>query len=789
MTLSEKIYLEIVKWGIFLILILVPLLYIPILLYPAVFSQTVFFRIITEIIFVFYVILLFTNKKYSPLFNILTLGITFFIAILFLTSLFGVNFSRSFWGTITRQEGLFTILHLFLFFLISTSIFKEEKDWLKFFKISVLISLGVSIITIIFTIIFHLNNLLDLPSLVEAIIGNTAFLGFYLMLSVFLSLFLFFKEKQNKSKYFYILIILLNFIALFISGARTAIASLFLGFFLVFIFYLFSLEKLSKEKKLFIVLTILFLVLVTIIFFAFTKDTLKNSSLAKNNFFFNKILNVSLKSPSLLNRLLIWKTAYKAWQDKKIFGWGSENFSIIHYRYFDPELMHHDIGTFDRPHNKFLEILSLNGIVGFISYIILFLIIFYSIYRLIKEKKLKIIEGGTLFAFFVAYIFQNFFLFDTIHSYLLFFLMTGFIATKHKKEIFFLKKYNLKNKHSSPAPGVIILIIVLILNSFLLYSFNFKKFIVYYYAGISNSVENYFKEIPSPLPSSEVLKKYSELTFNSYKKAISFANYTEIKNLRLWLSDYILNSSGEKNPEYIKYSIKELSKNIENKPDLYDYDTYLMLGNNYLLLGQKNKKNLELSEEFLKKAIEISPKEPRAYIVLFKIKYLKGDLKEAENLYKKTINLNPDLPNIYWDFGKIYFIFEEKDKALLNLEKALYLDKEQAKRKNEDYTPKMKNVELLLLLYSEKKDYQKLVYLCKTTINDLEKIIPYSHDPLIKGYYINLYFKLANIYLIKGEKEEAKKTALEILKLNPKILEIAPNIQKEVKDFIVKNNL
>ena len=122
---SEKIYLRIIEWGTYLAL-LTPFIFIRDYFFPFVVPKTIFFRIIVDVIFIAFILLAVSKPKYRPKITPLTLVIFVFLLVLVLASVFGVNFTRSFWSVFERMEGLLTFFHLFAFYIVLTSVFKER---------------------------------------------------------------------------------------------------------------------------------------------------------------------------------------------------------------------------------------------------------------------------------------------------------------------------------------------------------------------------------------------------------------------------------------------------------------------------------------------------------------------------------------------------------------------------------------------------------------------------------------------------------------------------------------
>ena len=238
----EKIFFNIIKIGILIILFLPLLVYRPVL-YPYVVPKILSFQVIVEIIFVFWLFLaLYAGKKYRPDWkNPLVIALTIFMGILFLTSLTGIDFAKSFWSTQERMNGVITLLHFYVFFIVLISTFKNKKDWQRLIWASLICSFFVGMYGIgqKFGLEFLLKNSAIRMS---ATLGNPDFLGVYALLHVFLSGFLFYLQKRKIGKIFTIFFLIFNLTVLFLTATRGAFVGFGTSIIFGLIYFIFSKE-------------------------------------------------------------------------------------------------------------------------------------------------------------------------------------------------------------------------------------------------------------------------------------------------------------------------------------------------------------------------------------------------------------------------------------------------------------------------------------------------------------------------------------------------------------------
>ena len=101
--------------------------------FPYITGRGFAFRLIIEISLILYLIVALYNKEYLPRKSKLLFAYFVFILLLFISNVLGVNPYLSFFSSYERLEGFSTHIHLFFYFFILISLFKDEMEWKKLF--------------------------------------------------------------------------------------------------------------------------------------------------------------------------------------------------------------------------------------------------------------------------------------------------------------------------------------------------------------------------------------------------------------------------------------------------------------------------------------------------------------------------------------------------------------------------------------------------------------------------------------------------------------------------------
>ncbi|MCG2694299.1 O-antigen ligase family protein [Candidatus Parcubacteria bacterium] len=442
-------------------LALTPLIITPMTIFPFNFGRGLIVQLLIEIIFGLYFVLAIFNKDYRPKRNPLFIALGIFMGVMFLASIFGVDFNKSFWGNEERFTGWFYLVHILLLFIVLSSALKDKKEWRRFLSFNVFVSLvmfGIAILSLWGIKFWGV----DLGSRISGTLGNPIFIGSYFILNLLLSGYLFFNYRslgqetlsqqvppleKGRAGGIYKFIIksaliplfqrgrreggiyklffgassLILLVGIFLTQSRGAILGMVFGIFIGAVYFCIF-NKNKKIKKIILSALVIFIILGGLVF------ALREQNFIKENAILNRITSISLAKGTGNTRILGWEVALKGIVDRPFLGWGQENFHIAFNKYYNPELLKYSYYEtwFDKPHNIVLEMGINGGIFGVLSYLGIFGAGFFLLHK--KKDIFSLPERAVIFGGSVAYFAQNLFAFDTPVSLLLFVVVLGLIS-------------------------------------------------------------------------------------------------------------------------------------------------------------------------------------------------------------------------------------------------------------------------------------------------------------------------------------------------------------------------
>lgn len=449
-------------------------------LFPFIVGKYVLFRALVSLAFILFLLGLMLDQKadfYLQRFLRimrfpLVIAVTIFVIAFMFSVFFGVDPAYSFWSTFERGEGGFQILALYVFFILLITLFKDKKDWrvlfglvmlAAFFMIFYGVGAGLKYIDADFqTVVRNGQEVQELAGTggplyqtfqrfiggsfsdpgfrFHGSIGNPAYVAAYLLFVIFFSAHLLFSGGGSfKSKRKLLITGSILFFGAFFFFAATRGAFIGLGVAVAAgLFYLIYTKKTLRKKLLLVVLV---LTLITGTGFYFRDNPVVKSIPA------SRIFDISFSTETFRDRTIVWSMAWNGFKDRPIFGWGPENFPEIFYRHYEPRFYRPGGAWFDRAHSVFFDYLSETGAVGLLSYLSIFVVLFWQVLvrtrkyikeqsassedqRLSREKEWSPSLGALFVAAPAAYLVQGLVLFDVLAIYVPLFIFLAFAAHK-----------------------------------------------------------------------------------------------------------------------------------------------------------------------------------------------------------------------------------------------------------------------------------------------------------------------------------------------------------------------
>jgi tetratricopeptide (TPR) repeat protein/O-antigen ligase len=446
--------------------------------FPFITGKNFTFRILVEIIFAAWLLLVYYDASYRPKKNWVAIAVASFVGIVALADIFGINPFRSFWSNYERMEGLISLLHVAAYFFIVTTIVLTERLWEKFFHVL----FGVNFFLTLYSLL-QISGELAInqgSTRADATLGNATYFAVFLLINIFLLAFWFVRNKgKGSTDIYYSAFIGLSLLAVFcLSRAVDATLTLgtlgksFLGLSLLglptvaYLYYMMR-DNVNIRRILYGVIFVLDLVAiyhtatrgailgliagvalsaVLIAWFnrenRFVKNTaigtiagimlfvglfiaLKNTSFVRESPVLTRFSSISLTEQTTKSRFMIWNMSWQGVKENPLLGWGQDNFISVFAKYYNPKMWSQE-PWFDRSHNVFFDWLIAAGFLGLLAYLSMFGAAIYSLWKFASSFTLP--EKSILTGLFGAYFFHNLFVFDNLVSYILFFSVLGFVG-------------------------------------------------------------------------------------------------------------------------------------------------------------------------------------------------------------------------------------------------------------------------------------------------------------------------------------------------------------------------
>ena len=418
----RKILFFLTAAALFAPLIVLPNKFIfPFIVPKIVFLRGIFFLMLGAFVLLYALARKEYHLKLSPIKIIVLL---FFLSFA-VSSFVGIDPYRSIWDGHERMLGLFTFMHYTFFFLVITWARFSKKEWGRLFHVF----LGVGSVVCFLALIqkvspdFLLNKG---NNRVSSTLGNAIYLGGYGIFIFFLGLLYAVREFLSKKRMShvagYAIAAIVGLLGSFASETRGVIIALLPAGASLIGVYALAYRQNKKVQKLAIAIAVVAVVGIG------SLALFRNTSFVQSIPGVRRILTITSHNGAS-TRLTAWKIAYEGWQERPLFGWGPNNYYYAFNEYYRPPLLKHGYGEtwFDNAHNAALNTLTVQGGIGFVLYLLLFLTPLYYMTRAVKEKNVDIHTAAFFGSFLVFHFVQQLFVFENPTSYIYLFFVLGYI--------------------------------------------------------------------------------------------------------------------------------------------------------------------------------------------------------------------------------------------------------------------------------------------------------------------------------------------------------------------------
>lgn len=408
--MSIKSGLRYVIYASLFVIPFIPLYVANSLFFPFITGKGFAFRILVEIAFFAWVLLAYSDKKYRPTFSWVFVAYGAFVTWMFIADLFAVNAHKALWSNFERMDGWITMIHVFLFFVITGSVLSADKLWRSWW----LTFLGASALVSLYCLL-QLSGNLEIHQggvRVDGTFGNAAYLAAYLLFAIAMSVWQALESKGFLRNALFFLAAI-EVILVFMTATRGAVLGLIGG--AIIATFLWMLESGKKSRK------VAGGVLLAIVLLSAGLYLLKDSAFVKSEPTLARVTSISVKDLSV--RSTLWGMALKGVAERPVTGFGQEGFNYVFNKYYEPSLYAQE-PWFDRAHDVFIDWLVAGGIPGFLLFIALFVTTAVTLYK----REASRAERVMVLAALTAYAIQAIVVFDNLFTYVPF---AAILATAH----------------------------------------------------------------------------------------------------------------------------------------------------------------------------------------------------------------------------------------------------------------------------------------------------------------------------------------------------------------------
>jgi O-antigen ligase/tetratricopeptide (TPR) repeat protein len=615
--------------------LLMPLVFIPMVIFPFVFSKLVMFQILIGLAFPSYLLLAWLEPKYRPQKALLYYAIGGYFVALALSVIFSVDPLRSWWGNQERMNGLFTLLHFFAWLTMAVGMLKTWDGWRRLLNYEIVLSVFMAAVALLQLV---KKDLLLFPAggRVGGLLDNPIYMGAYQIFNLSFLVLLFVKTRSKALRCWYAAAMLIDIAAFVAAQSRGALIGLAAVIGVSALCYALFTKERTARWGILGAAAACFLLYGTA--FAFrTAPFIAESS-------FSRFLNLNVTSET---RFIAWDIAWQGFLERPLTGWGLDTFHVLFNEKYNPRSLEFGYYEtwFDRAHNTVMDVLSMTGIFGFVTFFGIFGALFYSVWRAYRRKDMDLTFAAILTALPVGYFLQNLFVFDHpaafSMSYLLFALVIAATQPGFMDGSAAHASHAAEKKGGAPvaAFAVLQLIALFIVWQFSVQPFRASLFTIKYNKLFGVQPEAAWSAIQAAGKiSTPYLDEQTFLLARNIGSLSSSGQFTQYPNWQDWFS----------------YAKEVNERHLASHPrNTHQYFAYARLLQDVapLLSGEAQMQTIAASEQAYRKAIATSPKRQQLYFALAQLYSMTGRKDETREVLKSALDFNRNIGEAWWYFG------------------------------------------------------------------------------------------------------------------------------------------
>lgn len=576
------------------------------------------------------------RSLYRVKITFINIGVGLFFLSFAVSTFVGADWYRSFWDNHERMLGLFTILHYVIYYFAVTSVVKEWKDWKWLLRLFLMAGSVVMFIGVLQKL--NPDLLLNMKNnRVSATLGNPIYYSGYGLFLFYIGHILFWKESARNWKYFAVVGGALGFLGVFLGGTRGTLLGLIASIGILAMCYLFVLKEHKKIRRA-IGVVIISSIAVFGLLFAFRQTRLVQAIPAVG-----RLLSAPLAEGTGATRMMAWEIAVEAWKEKPVFGWGPNNYYYAFNKFYRPEFLERGWGEtwFDNAHSAVFNTLAVQGTVGLLAYVSLFVFAFIQLSQGRKRGYVDahIFSIGT--AFLVGHFVHNAVVFENPTSFLYFFFFLAFVNSLSVRAS---DSESLIRTEGHKVPTALTAIVVI------------AVLLIIYSTDINVARAN--------IASLKSLQAFStgKLVADAYRKAaeISSPHIDDIRNdfvrsLNMAIPQYVRVGMSDQARELYRLGYEESKKNLALHPfDIRTHLQFAQLIQQGVMALKEPAQSLVEAETALKDAFVKSPKRQQIVYQLSMLELLMNKPGEAASLLQTAIADDGKIGEGWWRLALVY---------------------------------------------------------------------------------------------------------------------------------------